>query len=168
MKSRDWKDIAELIGITAIVASLIFVGLQMRQAQSIANAERRQVRVANMIELNNAINEHAEIWARGKSGEELDEVETVIFANLMLDMEEFVYFSMRAARDLGEERGADATLTEFTSFLYENPGARQVFEARQNHRIRYQNVLMPSVDVAPGGWFDAIRTNLVRLDQMIE
>ena len=35
---------AELIGITAIVASLIFVGLQMRQTQVIAQATLYQMR----------------------------------------------------------------------------------------------------------------------------
>ena len=39
MKSTNWKDIAELIGIAAIVASLVFVGLQMRQERIHARAE---------------------------------------------------------------------------------------------------------------------------------
>jgi hypothetical protein len=44
MKSNSWKDIAELIGISAIVASLIFVGLQMKQSQDIALAAQYQAR----------------------------------------------------------------------------------------------------------------------------
>lgn len=44
MKNTDWKGIAEIIGIAAIVASLIFVGLQMRQAQEIAVADQYQDR----------------------------------------------------------------------------------------------------------------------------
>lgn len=44
MKSTSWKDIAELLGIAAIVASLIFVGLQMRQTQEIAQATLYQMR----------------------------------------------------------------------------------------------------------------------------
>lgn len=39
MKQTDWKDIAELIGIAAIVASLVFVGLQMQQDRVHARAE---------------------------------------------------------------------------------------------------------------------------------
>lgn len=31
MQSTNWKDIAELVGIAVIVASLVFVGMQMRQ-----------------------------------------------------------------------------------------------------------------------------------------
>jgi hypothetical protein len=34
VKPTYWKDIAELIGIAAIVASLIFVGLELRQTQT--------------------------------------------------------------------------------------------------------------------------------------
>ncbi len=36
MNKTNWKDIAELIGIAAIVASSVFVGIQMKQSQDIA------------------------------------------------------------------------------------------------------------------------------------
>ena len=38
MNFSQLKDIAELIGLVAIVASLIFVGLQLKQSQEIALA----------------------------------------------------------------------------------------------------------------------------------
>lgn len=44
MKHRDWKSIAELVGIAAIVASLLFVGLQLKQSQEIAIADQYQNR----------------------------------------------------------------------------------------------------------------------------
>jgi hypothetical protein len=44
MPQRNWKDLAELIGIAAIVASLIFVGMQMRQTHEIALATLYQMR----------------------------------------------------------------------------------------------------------------------------
>ena len=50
MKISDWKDTAELIGIAAIVASLIFVGLQMKQSQDIAIADQYQERANSAIE----------------------------------------------------------------------------------------------------------------------
>lgn len=39
MQSTNWKDKAEIIGIAAIVASLVFVGMQMRQDRILARAE---------------------------------------------------------------------------------------------------------------------------------
>ena len=45
------KDIADLVGITAIVASLIFVGLQMRQTHDIALAGHYQARAEATMEM---------------------------------------------------------------------------------------------------------------------
>ena len=42
--SIRWKDVAEIVGISAIVASLIFVGLELRQSQQIAIAGQYQDR----------------------------------------------------------------------------------------------------------------------------
>ena len=39
MKNTNWKDVAELTGIVAIVASLVFVGMQMQQDRIHARAE---------------------------------------------------------------------------------------------------------------------------------
>ena len=50
MTNINWKDIAELIGITAIVASLVFVGLQMKQSQDIAIAAQYHERAALAVE----------------------------------------------------------------------------------------------------------------------
>ncbi len=50
MQNKDWKDIAELVGIAAIVASLIFVGLQMKQSQEIAIADQYQDRADAALE----------------------------------------------------------------------------------------------------------------------
>jgi len=44
MKTTSWKEFAELVGIAAIVASLIFVGLQMRQSHEIALVTLYQMR----------------------------------------------------------------------------------------------------------------------------
>lgn len=44
MKKYNWKAVAELIGIAAIVGSLVFVGLQMKQSRDIAIAEQYQAR----------------------------------------------------------------------------------------------------------------------------
>ncbi len=39
MKSTNWKDVAEMIGIASIVASLVFVGLEMRQDHIVARSQ---------------------------------------------------------------------------------------------------------------------------------
>ncbi len=50
MNTTNWKGTAELIGFTAIVASLIFVGLQLKQSQEIAIAAQYQERANAEVE----------------------------------------------------------------------------------------------------------------------
>lgn len=55
LPNKNWKDIAEIVGIAAIVASLIFVGMQMKQSQAIAISTAYQARVAAGMEMNAAM-----------------------------------------------------------------------------------------------------------------
>ena len=164
MKTRDWKDTAELIGIAAIVASLIFVGLQMRQAEKIAGAERYESAIGNRVEIRNAINEHADIWVRGNAGEDLDAIEAIIYANLLENLATLSHLSSRSSMLLGNERGADANRRDFAVYLHKNPGARHLWETLQRELEETRNLLQPGQYSEPV-WNDSIRSNLVKLDQ---
>jgi hypothetical protein len=61
MKSSNWKDIAELVGISAIVASLIFVGMQMEQSQRLAWADSVLTMGANLVEEGSLRAEHIDV-----------------------------------------------------------------------------------------------------------
>ena len=50
MEKSNWKDIAELVGLASIVASLLFVGMQMKQSQQIAIAGQYHNRAALAVE----------------------------------------------------------------------------------------------------------------------
>ena len=50
MSKSNWKDIAEFTGMVAIVLSLIFVGLQVKQSQDIAVAGQYQARLETTAE----------------------------------------------------------------------------------------------------------------------
>lgn len=65
MNSTNWKYLAELIGIWAIVASLIFVGLQMRQESDIAVRESRSDFGESSIELARLLSDHGDVWIKG-------------------------------------------------------------------------------------------------------
>jgi hypothetical protein len=45
LNRTNWKDVAEIIGVLAIVLSLIFVGYQIKQSHEIALAAQYQARV---------------------------------------------------------------------------------------------------------------------------
>ena len=69
MSDRDWKGTAELVGIAAVVASLIFVGLQLRQSEVIARATLYQMRSDAGIELISITLEDREFLASLFQGE---------------------------------------------------------------------------------------------------
>ena len=74
MAKNNWKDIAELIGIAAIVGSLIFVGLQMRQTHEIALATLYQMRSDAAREVRVAFLDPSRIHVsidKARSGEQL-------------------------------------------------------------------------------------------------
>lgn len=74
-KNVDWKTAAELVGIAAIVASILFRAAQIRQSQQIAENERAYSLLANRLALSLAIADHAAICDAANAGRELDEVE---------------------------------------------------------------------------------------------
>ena len=164
MDSAKLNDWLQVIGIFALVASLIFVGLQMKQAQEIGNAERRMTRVANEIELRNAINEHADIWLRGLSGQELDESEAVRFKNLVLAKSSFHQHLAGAARELGSDWAEQVQVRELALFLYANSSAREVWFSKQE-QIKRANPLVVTT-VRPSLHFvDQVDSALVKLDK---
>lgn len=71
LKASNWKDVAELLGIVAIVASLVFVGLQIRQDRAIAEAQVFAEQDAVVIEMANLISANRDLWLRGLRGDEL-------------------------------------------------------------------------------------------------
>ena len=61
MRESNWKDVAEIIGISAIVVSLVFVGIQMKQSQQLAWADSVLTMRTNVIEEGALQAEHIDI-----------------------------------------------------------------------------------------------------------
>jgi hypothetical protein len=164
VKFKEWNEIAELIGIAAVVGSLIFVGLQMKQAQEIGKAERRMMRVTNQIELQTAINEHADIWVRGLSGQGLSETETVIFENLVLTKSSYHQHLSGAAQHLRADYGEQVQVRELALFLYANAGAKAVWEEKQRQNRQADSILVTAL----GGYDyeDRVQSALAALDEV--
>ena len=149
MKSLHWKDIAEFVGITAIVASLIFVGLQLRQDARVALNDFGVSRSFAQYEVNSAINQYADIWARGNAGEDLDRAEKVVYVNLIEDAYARAYWGWQPQVQLGGS-GEVATHT-FAVFLFRNPGARETWESQIEIRRKYRDPLFADRAESTGG-----------------
>ena len=116
------------------------------------------------IDVGNSIKEHVNIWRRGTSDGELTEDESVIFAILVNQVNEskvmgYVY--------MGGIEGYDAAefqVAEFAAFLYQNPGARRVWDNRESSLIRYRTLLSDD-GTYNSSWTNRVRNRLVILDR---
>ena len=163
MTFDKWKAIAELTGITGIILSLVFVGLQLRQEHRVANAERGfSIVVSYYEELDGRI-ENAAVWVKGNAGvDELSPEETVIYDALIRKRFAFAFWGAYGARQLGVTR--DVGLHDFAAFLHENPGARRTWIAWMTHEQEYREKLIPE----PVGteFMNIVLADLEKLDQI--
>ena len=82
MKRKKFKDWLEIIGIGAVVASLIFVGYEIRQSQDIAVSVQLDSTLQALTEVEALIIDNAEVWYKGCSGEQLTTEEQLIFTRI--------------------------------------------------------------------------------------
>lgn len=164
MQYTGWKDIAELVGIVAIVASLIFVGLQMKQSQDITLSETDVSFAGNLVEFAALTADHAELWNRGNAGEELSAAELEIYSNL-LSSKFYLYMSnWRRNSRFGQRGAADISAARFAVFLSRNPGARATWLANRSNSDNSYQIL--GFDQTPGNQFTIeVLNNLNQLDQ---
>lgn len=126
MKPTNWKSTAELIGITAIVGSLIFVGLQLQQDRAVALSQVFQSQLEATVEIDSTMAEHAEVWAKAGSGETLTTNEKIILERLVNMWRLRSFYESLSLTRIGSNGGGGA-VNRFAITLHENPGARQVF-----------------------------------------
>jgi hypothetical protein len=121
----NWREIAELVGIGAIVASLIFVGLQLRQDRQAAFSEIRQNSSSVFAEVQIAIAEHADTLAKANSGEQLSESEEIALRALVFSLHRQTVTDIFEGRRQGGTE--EAGVVVFAIWLHRNPGARSIW-----------------------------------------
>lgn len=164
MDFRKFNEVAELVGIVAIVASLVFVGLQMKQASDIALNEVSLGMLATGIEINNEMNEHADIWIRGSRGDELDETEAFVFDGLMQNLNNVAFFARTMRVRLGDDERQSTGVYNFARILHENPGARKAWMEWQSKYQPYR--ALKRMPLESESFSDQVREALKSMDEM--
>ena len=83
MDSKKLNDWLQLVGMAAVVASLIFVGLPIKQSDAIAMVELLDNAAIRNIELSSLRASHADVWHKACLGDDLTPSEKAIAANIM-------------------------------------------------------------------------------------
>jgi len=127
LKEMDWKGTAELVGLAAIVASLIFVGLQMRQDQEIAQAQALVDASAVVTDLNQFIESNKEVWIQGLDGAELSLEDNLTFRALCRAnfLRKIAHWERSRRLDVGNP---DFIAQSFAYEIYVYPGLRRYFD----------------------------------------
>jgi len=164
MKSRDWKDIAELIGITAIVASLLFVGFQIQQDQNIAIVETRSAITESAQTIAGLVQNNSEIWRRGLDGEKLDADDEIAFMAMVRAVRTH-YFNLDIRWERFGHRDSQEVARRYAYALYIHPGLRNAF-ARNTEFVKQRNQAFKiRAREVVDGFGDSIKSNLKQLDK---
>lgn len=172
MKSFDWKSTAELIGMIAIVSSLVFVGVQLQQDRELTQVST----FGSVVESNNAlaglIQAQSDVWVRGLDGDELTNSEKAIFSsmvqavqshytNLMLrwtagttgrldpqvaaqNLAYYVYIYPGLRRAFGEE----IEISDLRNSAYETPNPRRLLRSRVLTHLQWLDETTPEIPVS--------------------
>jgi hypothetical protein len=136
MKAGYWKDIVEIIGIGAIVASLVFVGLQLQQEQEIAIVDTYVTVSEAGMNLSMQVGENMEIWQKALEGHELTTEEYGVFIGLFNAV--MIHYNQNFIRFLRVGPfNPDGVASDFAYALYIFPGMKSAFEEiTKNRRAR--------------------------------
>lgn len=127
------KEIAEFVAVSSIIASLIFVGLQLRQDKQFTAAQVRVESDGLVFDLSQMVSEGRDIWIRGLNGEELSEHDELTFRAVAIAVEQRHRGIAQRAPLLGT--GTEGNRAKrFAHILCQYPGLRRVFLGQVNGR----------------------------------
>jgi len=157
MSRTRLKDSLEVLGMAAIIGSLIFVGLQIRQEQRIAVADTYGTVSDSALQLAELINGKADLWRRGLDGDELSPAEQIEFESIATSVESWFIMQWYRSRNLGSS-SAETDLRDFSMALHAHSGLRRYFAAKSD-RITYTDTSF-GVPVEFSGWTGGITKHL--------
>jgi hypothetical protein len=148
--------------MAGIIASLIFVGMQLIQSQNIANADRFAEAISSKVAINDSIIENAPIFSKANNGEDLNESEILILTRVLDSLWGWSFFGEQASGLVGGYSGGPTA--GVAMFLFENPGVRREWIQLQEKREKSWEVLFRP-DTPLHQFNKNIREHLDRLDE---
>lgn len=167
MINLDWRKTAELIGIVALVVSLVFVGLQMKQTNEVAFMELDTSMVGTAVDIAELITTNPDVWVKGNAGEELTESESAVYIEVLSAMNTRLVVMESHAAQLGRVEISHLIRRDWAAFLHQNPGARRAWLSREDNLIHYRRLAAPDANDF-SGWRDSIQSELRALDEAVE
>lgn len=158
------KSIFEMLGIIAVVISLVLVWLETRQNRILAEVNFEMTITQNRILANQNIVNYPDIWVKGCANDSLSPEEAVIFRAMIDDKNALFLYKVSKAIKLGDPATMSVEMADFVDFLYRNPGARAVWSEMEETLVLGRQ--KQNVPYVAGDWYQGIKAGLEKLDQL--
>jgi hypothetical protein len=122
---REWL---EIVGLMGVVASLVFVGLEVRQSRQIAYMDQLAVARQLVSDYRQKLIENSDLWFRGCSGEELSDSEMFVFTQLTLELQDTVV-TLYGRGNIGIYASSSRWMDNFAANLHRYPAVRDAIIA---------------------------------------
>lgn len=164
MQTGRMKEVFEFVGMAAVAASLIFVGLQLKLDAKTAELELLNQSLEQQRELAVWITENADSWHRGCSGEELSSTDHLIFAQIYN-----LYFTHNYVRwlrfkwtDFAGLDDGGYLIDAVAANLHRYPGIRRAYEERSTWNAEGRRYRDPYVDE----YWNAVNARIAELEKL--
>ena len=95
----DLRTTGEIVAVISVIATLAFVGLELRMNRQVATTEFNSSAADTTIEISSLLASHPSVWRRGCIGEELSEDEELVFGSLVQAVDRHFFYRYRRVRD---------------------------------------------------------------------
>ena len=131
MDSEKLNAWLQLLGMLGIIASLMFVGLQIKQTDVIASLESQENAISRNLATMEFIAENIDVWQRGCADEELTLAEQGLMAQLYWAYVNNNFTGWRRLQ-LSDFREVDGgyVIAVFAAHIHRYPGFKKIHESR--------------------------------------
>ena len=152
----------QTLGMAGVIASLLFVGAQLNQAEKIANYEGAGETASRDVEYFTLLAENSSVLHRGCTGEELSSADEVQFANLYRAWLVRNYWKWQQDRMREIGHGARDSVTRVAASIHRYPGIKRL---HKQYGDWLQNASADTLKVT-ALFTDAIEKRLNELERM--
>lgn len=159
-----FKRIFEVLGIIAVVISLILVWIETKQNRILAEINYEMTITQNRVMANQTIASHPEVWVKGCANDSLSKEDMAIFRAMVDDRNAIAYYKVVKGVRLQNYSSMRVDIADFVNFLNQNPGAKAVWLDMEESLIasrKKQN----APDIA-NDWYTSVKTGLDNLDRI--
>jgi len=156
----EGKQFIEIVGLSAVILSLMFVGYELRLSRDIARLEGLGTAGQFQVDVYDSIAQHADIWRRGCEGDALSPEEKAVFANVYGQVEIRSFITYQRASTGITNASPEPFVRTFALSVYRFPGFRSMWE---------EFALARTIDLDPeshSGWWRRVEQLVNEFEEM--